>query len=212
MTGLCERPGCSQVAEVAFGFQADPYVIWLDRATAGTGSRQRAGALCRRHADAMVVPIGWSLDDRRQPVPRLFPSVEATDSSGPPVRRARRRVAPPEEVIDADSTAVYADPTLFDLEPGEATVAELVAPLADDPTAAVDPDSVTDAGPVAADESDATPWRPVFDAGDDLGGLLAAKSPLLSRAFGGRDAPRDASRDALRDAPRDAPRDDRQER
>src|SRR5690606_10810302 len=26
----------------------------------------------RRHADAMVVPRGWTLDDRREPMPRLF--------------------------------------------------------------------------------------------------------------------------------------------
>lgn len=180
MAGLCERPGCSQVAEVAFGFQADPYVIWLDRAAADAGSRQRAGALCRRHADAMVVPIGWSLDDRRQPAPRLFLPTDETDQQSPRSGRVRRRrEAPAEGSTVAESPGVSDDPTLFDLEPGEATVAELVAEL------------VT---PVEADPTpapDATPWRPVFDAGDDLGGLLAAKSPLLSRAFGGRDASRD---------------------
>ena len=31
-----------------------------------------ANVLCRRHADAMVVPIGWTLDDRREEHPRLF--------------------------------------------------------------------------------------------------------------------------------------------
>lgn len=30
-------------------------------------------------------------------------------------------------------------------------------------------------------------WKPAFDDGDDLGGLLAARSPLLSRAFRGAD-------------------------
>jgi hypothetical protein len=29
-------------------------------------------------------------------------------------------------------------------------------------------------------------WSPEFDADDDLGGLLNADSPLLSRAFSGR--------------------------
>jgi hypothetical protein len=29
-------------------------------------------------------------------------------------------------------------------------------------------------------------WSPDFDADDDLGGLLNADSPLLSRAFSGR--------------------------
>ena len=31
-------------------------------------------------------------------------------------------------------------------------------------------------------------WAPAFDAGDDLDGLLAAKTPLLARAFR-QDAP-----------------------
>jgi hypothetical protein len=38
------------------------------------------------------------------------------------------------------------------------------------------------------DETQAMPWRPVFDHSDDLGGLLSAESPLLSRAFRGREA------------------------
>ena len=36
------------------------------------------------------------------------------------------------------------------------------------------------------DETEALPWTPVFDQNDDLGGLLAARGPLLSRAFGHR--------------------------
>lgn len=28
--------------------------------------------LCGRHADAMTVPRGWTLDDRREAIPRLF--------------------------------------------------------------------------------------------------------------------------------------------
>ena len=36
------------------------------------------------------------------------------------------------------------------------------------------------------DETEALPWTPVFDQTDDLGGLLAARGPLLARAFGHR--------------------------
>ena len=32
-------------------------------------------------------------------------------------------------------------------------------------------------------------WKPVFDQSDDLGGLLEARSPLLSRAFGRKNRP-----------------------
>ena len=41
--------------------------------------------LCARHADAMVVPLGWTLDDRRQNTLRLFtprPSERATRRPG----------------------------------------------------------------------------------------------------------------------------------
>jgi hypothetical protein len=37
---------------------------------------------------------------------------------------------------------------------------------------------------------DDVPWMPNFDDSNDLGGLLAARSPLLARAFRGDDRPR----------------------
>ncbi|MEY2975051.1 MAG: hypothetical protein RIR49_1471 [Actinomycetota bacterium] len=37
----------------------------------------RYGVLCRRHADGMTVPRGWTLDDSRDPTLRLFrPTVD----------------------------------------------------------------------------------------------------------------------------------------
>src|SRR3954465_10004410 len=72
MARLCERPGCSQVAEMTYGFDADHLMVWIDSYERVT--TDRAGVLCRRHADAMVVPLGWMLDDRREPAPRLFRS------------------------------------------------------------------------------------------------------------------------------------------
>ena len=55
MTRLCERPGCSQVAEMTYGFDAEHLMVWIDSYDrVATG---RAGVLCRRHADAMVVPL-----------------------------------------------------------------------------------------------------------------------------------------------------------
>ena len=53
---------------MTYGFDADHLMVWIDSYDrVATG---RAGVLCRRHADAMVVPLGWMLDDRRDPVPR----------------------------------------------------------------------------------------------------------------------------------------------
>jgi hypothetical protein len=70
MARLCERPGCSQPADVIYGIDADHLTVWIEPFD-GTVA-YRAGVLCRRHADAMVVPLGWMLDDRREAVPRLF--------------------------------------------------------------------------------------------------------------------------------------------
>src|SRR3954465_7977361 len=86
MARLCERPGCSQVAEMTYGFDADHLMVWID--SYDRVPIDRAGVLCRRHADAMVVPLGWMLDDRRDPVPRLFRSPAQQTLTTPRHRRA----------------------------------------------------------------------------------------------------------------------------
>jgi hypothetical protein len=49
---------------MSFGFDADRLLVWL-APRQPDGDPNREGSLCRRHADAMVVPQGWTLDDRR---------------------------------------------------------------------------------------------------------------------------------------------------
>ena len=155
MGRLCERPGCSDVAVMAYGFDVDRLFVWLAPREPDSDPL-RAGALCKRHADAMVVPQGWTLDDRRELTPRLFrPAPDAGPASG----RSRSR-----------RPAVPAEPP----EQLALTVAEVTGePLADDPDATV-----------------AIPWMPTFDEHDDLDGVLAARSPLLARAFRGTDRQR----------------------
>ncbi|MEO5974753.1 MAG: hypothetical protein ABIQ38_06080 [Ilumatobacteraceae bacterium] len=70
MTKQCERPGCSVIAEVLYGFDPGRQLVWLEHDAIPEGSR--SNALCRRHADALAVPRGWSIDDRRESSPRLF--------------------------------------------------------------------------------------------------------------------------------------------
>jgi hypothetical protein len=130
--------------------------------------------LCRRHADAMVVPRGWTLDDRREVKPRLF-RVADTPSANHPSRGRKRRARPAEPMApsEASTPPLQLDfDAVLELEPpdpgAEVTVADIVAPARD------------------PDETQAMPWRPRFDHDDDLGGLLQANSPLLSRAFRGR--------------------------
>src|ERR1051325_6826293 len=88
MTRLCERPGCSQVAELTYGFDADHLMVWIDSFEGVVTGR--SGVLCRRHADAMVVPLGWMLDDRREAAPRLFRSPAQTAAMPRPRRTSTR--------------------------------------------------------------------------------------------------------------------------
>jgi hypothetical protein len=178
MSKLCERPGCSNPGEAAYGMVAEDLLFWiepLDRHPAGT-----ANVLCRRHADAMTVPRGWTLDDRRQAGgPRLFqpqrfagaePAAEAS-------RRSRSRGAAGHrgEQLQLDGTGEIPRPELApdQLAPDDLTDADL---------------AVTE--PADGPPSDEAPWVPAFDTDDDLDGLLKVSSPLLSRAFRGDQRPR----------------------
>lgn len=141
--------------------------MWLDGFHAAQGAR--SGVLCRRHADAMVVPLGWMLDDRRESAPRLFRSpAEAPDTPGA-TGHARRRSR---QRSGDDTLQLRLDTIADELDLIEADVPEVVpetAPMVED---------VVETAPVA-------PWRPVFDQNDDLSGLLKARGRLLSRAFNG---------------------------
>jgi len=166
MARLCERPGCSQPADVIYGIDADHLLVWIEPLDGAVVPR--AGVLCRRHADAMVVPLGWMLDDRREPVPRLF---KPRDAAPPAATRPRRHrsSSPRDDTGQLELPAAAAEP------PQPAPLAES-APA---PAAATASELGVDAAGL--------PWKPVFDQRDDLDGLLKARSPLLSRAFGKRE-------------------------
>ncbi len=155
MRRLCGRPGCSDGASVAYGMRAADLVFWLDALPSDPGDD--VAVLCRRHADSMVVPRGWTLDDLRDPDLHLFRPPQPLP---PPAPRAR--IARP--ALDPDATGeqlrLRTDVELIDDD-------DLGDAFADTPVAVADPG----------------PWTPAFDEADDLGGLLSARSPLLSRAF-----------------------------
>jgi hypothetical protein len=161
MARLCERPGCSERGAVAYGFDADRLLVWL-AAFDPEIDRPRAGVLCKRHADSLVVPVGWTLDDRRDPKPPLFKAPRQTRRK----RQARRTPAP-------SPRAAAGLPDELPLQTEGRTVAQLSGTEPDDPDATV-----------------AMPWMPVFDIRDDLDGLLSADTPLLARAFQGSARPR----------------------
>jgi hypothetical protein len=117
--------------------------------------------LCRRHADALVVPRGWRIEDKRENVPRLFPVASLND-------KAKEKAA--EKAVDKKAAAKKARvkpprPSIFDELRNEKKSEEVQ----------VDSDGL--------EETKAIPCSPQFDHTDDLGGVLRPKGRLLSRAF-----------------------------
>jgi hypothetical protein len=149
---------------MTYGFDAEQVMVSID--SYDRVSTERSGVLCRRHADAMVVPLGWMLDDRRDPVPRLFKAPAQTTAAAPRQRRATRHHRDDTEQLELAADLLAVD-------------------LVDD----LEADVVTDAADVPG-ETEVLPWKPTFDQTDDLDGLLEATSPLLARAFGGQERPR----------------------
>lgn len=170
MARLCERPGCSQPAEVIYGIDAEHLLVWIESLDGHVA--YRAGVLCRRHADAMVVPLGWMLDDRREAVPRLFKPRE-TQPPTPSRPRRQRHHAPRDETGQLDLSPAAVEAAVAAVPAAVPVVAEPVTAAA-----SIEHDAAADAR---------SPWKPVFDQSDDLDGLLQARSPLLSRAFGKRE-------------------------
>jgi hypothetical protein len=146
-------------------------LFWI--APLGDAPTPDPSVLCKRHADAMVVPRGWTLDDRREAQPRLFkprPTPAATPTSPSIVRRRRSHHRGEAEQLVIDGTGETPRP---DLGPSD-------EPVVDD----ADTGATEDSGTGATAEP-AAPWQPDFDQEDDLGGLLEVSSPLLARAFRG---------------------------
>jgi hypothetical protein len=144
---------------MTYGFDAEHLMVWIDsydRVATGL-----AGVLCRRHADAMVVPLGWMLDDRRDPVPRLFKT-----PAQPMVVVARHRRPSLHHRDDAEQLELGVDVVVGELDGSGAAIGETSAAFEGD--------------------AEVLPWKPAFDQTDDLDGLLEARGPLLARAFGGK--------------------------
>jgi len=149
---------------MTYGFDADHLMVWIDAYE--RANTDRAGVLCRRHADAMVVPLGWMLDDRRDPVPRLFKAPPQPTAAAP----RPRRVARPHH-DDTEQLELGAEAVLAELDAVDEVAAEAMSPV----------------------EAEVLPWKPAFDQTDDLDGLLEARGPLLARAFGGQGRQRPTS-------------------
>lgn len=74
MRRTCERPGCGAPSAVLYGYGSGS--MWLDAwspdrdpAEAPVDAR---GVVCARHGALLSPPRGWTMDDRRESIPRLF--------------------------------------------------------------------------------------------------------------------------------------------
>ena len=137
---------------------------------------ERRNCLCMKHADRLSVPRGWSIDDRRESVPRLF---------RPPAPVKLQRDATPSSGQRRKSRGDTVRPKLFDREVVQETATATATATAPAPPAPapvqVDEWEVRDDG---LEETQAMQWKPSFDHTDDLGGILRPKGKMMSRAFG----------------------------
>jgi len=70
MSRSCEKLGCNEPGEVAFGIDRISCVVWLENYD--PDDARHLNVLCATHAARLTLPRGWSFDDRRERVPRLF--------------------------------------------------------------------------------------------------------------------------------------------
>lgn len=105
MERLCGRPGCSDRASVAYGMRAEDLVFWID--SLPDPIEPGAAVLCLRHANSMVVPRGWTLDDLRELEPRLFrPPLPAPSARSRAPRPAHAPSGGEQLQLDADEPVV----------------------------------------------------------------------------------------------------------
>jgi len=75
---LCEKPGCGQPVAVIYGLapSGTEAGLWVDHwsperidEVPPPGAR---GVVCQKHSESLSAPRGWSFEDRREAIPRLF--------------------------------------------------------------------------------------------------------------------------------------------
>lgn len=102
---------------MSYGIDNAQLLVWLDNSH--VPERDHAGRLCRRHANALVVPRGWTVDDRRQPIPQLFRELERSldpDGRGQIAsRNAKKKTRKLRTPIHSVATTTGSvEPTLFE--------------------------------------------------------------------------------------------------
>ena len=192
MSRHCERPGCSKVGEIIYEVDLRRLVVTIDFPDLNDASP--VNLLCRRHADSLTVPKGWTIINNREEVQRLFSAPVTQEALKNNSRKVVRRQKVSEFNEDEKDPAVISN--LFDLviddhlfvtadhatvDASPSLTADITADMTVDITAEL-------AQLMDTQETQALPWTPRFDRSGDLDGKLRARGRLLGRAFGHLDS------------------------
>jgi hypothetical protein len=162
---------------VSYGIDHSTLVVWVDNKA--VSERDHAGRLCRRHANALSVPRGWTIDDRRELVPKLFVVKTSDDDEVPPAKK--KKVASvekkPKKVISRPRPSLFEANDVQRAEAKQEEVNEVVVSVdqhIEDP-----------------DETRAIPWSPRLASTATTPDHAKEDEPpvfgrLLGRAFGQR--------------------------
>ena len=181
MRRQCDRPGCSAPAALVYRMVPERLVFWM--APIDDAADTDGGVICQRHADRLVLPRGWTLDDRRDPTLRLFrPRLDDGQPSGGTRRPSRPKPEPVGEQLTMGSTT---DATA---DPAEVARAGSVAKTVPSAGADSNLDVATDVDRSAREEDDRVAaterpaWAPTSGSSEPVEGEV--RSSLLARAFG----------------------------
>ena len=192
MSRHCERPGCSKVGEVIYEVDLRRLVVTIDFPDLNDASP--VNLLCRRHADSLTVPKGWTIINNREEVQRLFSAPVTQEVLKNDSRKVVRRHKVSDSNEDEKDPAVISN--LFDLviddhlfvTADHATV-DASPSLRVDMTVDMTADITAELAQLMdTQETQALPWTPRFDRSGDLDGKLRARGRLLGRAFGHLDS------------------------
>jgi hypothetical protein len=219
MSRSCEKLGCNEPGEVAFGIDRIACIVWLENYD--PDDARHLNVLCATHAARLTLPRGWSFDDRRERVPRLFvaPKPAASTSARTPAkgrdataatrgttasrrttsaRRTTKKTAPAAGKSGNKTGAVPRRTARDTSKP----VKRMDGPGLFDPTLPMNSphlpplpgDATATNGVPRTASADTQPvhqpaYQPKFDRTSDVGGALNATGRLLRRAFSSQTKP-----------------------
>ena len=191
MSRHCERPGCSKVGEVIYEVDLRRLVVTIDFPDLNDASP--VNLLCRRHADSLTVPKGWTIINNREEEQRLFSAPITQEVSKNNSRKVVRRQSVSD--FNDDKMKSVAVANLFDLIIDDhlfATADHATVDAWVNITAEITADITAELVQLMdTQETQGLPWTPRFDRSGDLDGKLRARGRLLGRAFGNTESSSD---------------------